>query len=300
MRRLVSQIFHVKAFNDYTSNVFVVQGKRLNDHLGKAADEGTAVDFQHLIGSFALDSIGGGRRLFIPFWRIHEPLTGVDKKVQHHNQVLEGHIQNLIDERRRDGHSAQNPDLLQILLEAKDDDGQPLTDDVLISNLMTMVNADKDIITTLVKEVDDVLQALRLSPPVPRALRQCVRDDVLPDGTRVYAGEYVTWGGYVMGRSESIWGPDALEYKPSRWLGSVKPSANKFVSFHGGPRVCVGQQFAILQAQTIVALIFQSFEVRLEDPAKIATYAPSLTLPIQGGLKIRLKRRRNGGESEIA
>ncbi|KAF9368582.1 hypothetical protein CPB97_004471 [Podila verticillata] len=350
-RRLVSQIFHVKAFHNYTSDVFVVQGKRLNDHLGKAADEGTAVDFQHLIDSFALDSIGGvifgrgfgclddinhkvpfevslkalleisGRRLFIPFWRIHEPLTGVDKKVQHHNQVMEGHIQNLIDERRRDGHSAQNPDLLQLLLEAKDDDGQPLTDDVLISNLMTMVvaghettaqaltwmlyfllceNADKDIITTLVKEVDDALQALRLSPPLPRALRQCVRDDVLPDGTRVYAGEYVTWGGYVMGRSESIWGPDALEYKPSRWLGSVKPSANKFVSFHGGPRVCVGQQFAILQAQTIVALIFQSFEVSLEDPAKIATYAPSLTLPIQGGLKIRLKRRRNGGETEIA
>lgn len=80
-----------------------------------------------------------GRRLFIPFWKIHEPLTGVDKKVQHHNQVMEGHIQNLIDERRRDGHSAQNPDLLQLLLEAKDDDGQPLTDDVLISNLMTMV-----------------------------------------------------------------------------------------------------------------------------------------------------------------
>ncbi|KAF9020077.1 hypothetical protein BGZ52_002863 [Haplosporangium bisporale] len=154
--------------------------------------------------------------------------------------------------------------------------------------------------THLLHAWDSFYEALRLSPPVPRALRQCVRDDVLPDGTRVYAGEYVTWGGYVMGRSESIWGPDALEYKPSRWLGSVKPSANKFVSFHGGPRVCVGQQFAILQAQTIVALIFQSFEVRLEDPAKIATYAPSLTLPIQGGLKIRLKRRRNGGESEIA
>lgn len=58
-RRLVSQIFHVKAFHNYTSDVFVVQGKRLNDHLGKAADEGTAVDFQHLIDSFALDSIGG-------------------------------------------------------------------------------------------------------------------------------------------------------------------------------------------------------------------------------------------------
>ena len=81
------------------------------------------------------------------------------------------------------------------------------------------------------------LIGLRLYPVVPRNLKMCVKDDVLPDGTKIYKGEWFTWSSYVMGRSELVWGPDAKEYKPSRWIDTEKPSQGKFSSFHVGPRV---------------------------------------------------------------
>ena len=45
-----------------------------------------------------------------------------------------------------------------------------------------------------------------------------VSDDVLPDGTRVRAGNFVSYVPYAMGRLEALWGPDVLEFKPERWL----------------------------------------------------------------------------------
>ena len=57
-RKLASHIFNVKAFREYTSDVFVIEGKKVLDHLGKAADEGTVVDFYALMLHFTLDSFG--------------------------------------------------------------------------------------------------------------------------------------------------------------------------------------------------------------------------------------------------
>jgi len=57
-RKLASHIFTVKAFREYTSDVFVIEGKKVLNYLGKAADEGTVVDFQALMLHFTLDSFG--------------------------------------------------------------------------------------------------------------------------------------------------------------------------------------------------------------------------------------------------
>ncbi|KAG0017538.1 hypothetical protein BGZ82_000722 [Podila clonocystis] len=172
--------------------------------------------------------------------------------------------------------------------------------------------ADQTVLDTLVQEVDDVLQggqptyetykqqkfaeaclyeSLRLFPSVPRNLKQCVQDDVLPDGTRIYAGEWFTWSSYVMGRSELVWGEDAKEYKPSRWIGTEKPSQGKFSSFHAGPRVCIGQQFATIEALTMIAMILSKFSIELVEPNKLPAYGVSVTLPMLDGLPIRVCRR---------
>lgn len=133
--------------------------------------------------------------------------------------------------------------------------------------------------------------ALRIYPSLPRNLRYCVRDDILPDGTKVHAGEWIAWSSYVMGRSELVWGPDAKQFKPSRWINSEKPSQGKFNSFHAGPRVCLGQQFATIEALTIIGMILQSFDVKLEEPSKNPDYGTSLAFPMLDGLKIRVYRR---------
>ncbi|KAG0195570.1 hypothetical protein BGX31_006059, partial [Mortierella sp. GBA43] len=57
-RKLASHVFNVKAFREYTTDVFVIEGKKVLDYLGKAADEGTIVDFHALMLHFTLDSFG--------------------------------------------------------------------------------------------------------------------------------------------------------------------------------------------------------------------------------------------------
>ncbi|KAK3821894.1 MAG: cytochrome P450 [Benniella sp.] len=362
-RKLASHIFNVKAFREYTSDVFVIEGKKVLDYLGKAADEGTVVDFQALMLHFTLDSFGAvsfgksfgcldnieqevpyavsfddlteivAQRLKDPVWPLRERLTGVDKKVQYHKSVIRGYALDIIEKRRREGFSASKKDLLQWLLEAKDDEGNPLSEDLLVDNILSFSiagrdttaqaltwmfysiyrdGADKDIAKILTKEVDDVLQggdptyesykqhkyaeacfheALRIYPVSPRNLKVCVKDDVLPDGTKIHVGEWVAWSSYVMGRSERIWGPDAKEYRPSRWINAEKPSQGKFPAFHVGPRVCLGQQFATIEAMSMLGMILQSFEINLAEPSKEAKYGVSVTFPMVDGLGIRVKRR---------
>ena len=74
-----------------------------------------------------------------------------------------------------------------------------------------------------------------------------VEDDVLPDGTVVYKGDVVVWLPYAMGRSKQIWGEDAEEFKPERWITAEgelrREAASKWPAFHAGPRICLGNFF---------------------------------------------------------
>ncbi|KAF9333872.1 hypothetical protein BG006_003025 [Podila minutissima] len=134
-------------------------------------------------------------------------------------------------------------------------------------------------------------EALRLYPSVPKNIKTCVEDNVLPSGTPVYKGEVVGWSSWAMGRDEQIWGPDAKDYNPERWLTGEKPSSAKFVAFHLGPRTCLGQQFATIEAITLMSMMVSSFTFELVDPDTEPEYMASLTLPMAKGLPVYVKRR---------
>ncbi|KAG0326203.1 hypothetical protein BGZ99_009910 [Dissophora globulifera] len=134
-------------------------------------------------------------------------------------------------------------------------------------------------------------EALRLYPSVPKNIKTCVEDDVLPGGHKVYKNEKIAWSSWAMGRDTSIWGPDATNYKPARWMTGEKPSPAKFVAFHVGPRTCLGQQFATIEAITIMSMLMQKFEFELVEPNMEPAYHPSLTLPMAHGLPVRIKHR---------
>ncbi|CAO3568869.1 unnamed protein product [Mortierella alpina] len=177
--------------------------------------------------------------------------------------------------------------------------------------------ADKDIIKNLTQEVDDVLhgvkptytthkqqkfaeacflEALRVYPPGAKIMRQCASDDVLPGGIKIHKGDWFAWSPMVMGKSEAIWGPDAREYKPSRWMDTERPPQSKFPAFNAGPRSCPGQRFAVLEAMTIIGMIFQTFEIQLAHPSETPAYGMSMTLPMVHGLEVRVSRRANSKE----
>ncbi|KAG0196626.1 hypothetical protein BGX28_009916 [Mortierella sp. GBA30] len=367
-RKLASHIFTVNAFREYTSDVFVTEGKRVMEHLRLAADNGTVVDLHELMHHYTLDSIGAvsfgnsfgcldnihqkapfaksfddltaacSARLLDPSWKIREPLTKAGKKIQDDKTLIRQHALQLIEKRRKEGYHAAKKDLLQLIMEANDDDGAPLSDELMVDiiNNFTIAGRDttaqaiswmfylvlrdetnEEVIKTLIHEVDDVLrdeepsydtykrqkfgeacfyEALRLYPSASRNLRLCVADDVLPGGIKVHKGEWVTWSPYVMGRDEQIWGPDAKQYKPSRWVNAEKPSQSKWNAFHAGPRACPGQQFATIEALTIIGMILQSFELKLVNPSKEPQYG-SFTMRMLGGLPVRVFRR--GGSCAV-
>jgi len=68
----------------------------------------------------------------------------------------------------------------------------------------------------------------------------CIKNDVLPNGIPIYAGEFISWSSWSMGRDERIWGNDAKQFVPERFLNSedgLKPSQYKFIGFNAGPRL---------------------------------------------------------------
>lgn len=87
-------------------------------------------------------------------------------------------------------------------------------------------------------------ETLRLYPSVPNNQKYALEDDIWPDGTVIKAGYYVGWSPYAQGRCRQIWGPNAKEFYPERWIdeeGNLRrETAGKWPAFHAGPRICLG------------------------------------------------------------
>lgn len=65
-------------------------------------------------------------------------------------------------------------------------------------------------------------------------------------------------------RDERIWGPDALEFKPERWIGDARfPLEKYFLGFSYGPRACIGRNVAFMELKKTAATLFQRFNFRL-------------------------------------
>ncbi|KAK4411312.1 cytochrome [Sesamum angolense] len=114
-------------------------------------------------------------------------------------------------------------------------------------------------------------ETLRLYPAVPVDGRCAETDDTLPDGFKLKKGDGVYYMAYAMGRMAYIWGDDAEEFKPERWLknGTFQPeSPFKFVAFNAGPRICLGKDFAYRQMKIVSAALVHFFSRKLQGKKK--------------------------------
>ncbi|GAA0161522.1 oxygenase [Lithospermum erythrorhizon] len=143
-----------------------------------------------------------------------------------------------------------------------------------------------------------VYESLRLYPPVQFDSKFCSQDDVLPDGTLIKKGTRVTYHPYAMGRMKSIWGEDAGEFKPERWLeegGIFKPqSPFKYPVFQAGLRVCLGKEMALVEMKCVALSIIRQFDLKLPENSlnQYPKFMPGLTAAIRGGLPLLVKERR--------
>ncbi|KAK7310252.1 hypothetical protein RJT34_07651 [Clitoria ternatea] len=137
-------------------------------------------------------------------------------------------------------------------------------------------------------------EALRLYPSVPVDHKEVVEDGAFPDGTKLKKGTKVIYAIYAMGRMESIWGEDCKEFKPERWLRSdgqfMSESAYKFTAFNGGPRLCLGKDFAYYQMKYAAASIIFRYHVKVVENHPVLPKL-ALTLYMKHGLKVNIQRR---------
>lgn len=138
-------------------------------------------------------------------------------------------------------------------------------------------------------------ETLRLYPAVPVDPKVCLSEDTMPDGFNVKKGDMVAYQPYAMGRMKWIWGEDAQDYKPERWLddnGCFRhESPFKFTAFQAGPRICLGKEFAYRQMKIFAALLLRFFIFKLSDERQLVKYRTMITLQIDGGLSIRAFHR---------
>ncbi|ETM42384.1 hypothetical protein L914_11952, partial [Phytophthora nicotianae] len=136
-------------------------------------------------------------------------------------------------------------------------------------------------------------ESLRLyMATVHRAPNQSV---TLEGGLHVPFGTHVIVPTYAMGRMTNVWGEDAAEYRPERWIDDdgnvIKISPFKFFSFLAGPHQCLGMRFALLEMKTVMAVLLSRFDLKtVENPFDI-TYDFSVTLPVKGPLECTIHDR---------
>lgn len=133
-----------------------------------------------------------------------------------------------------------------------------------------------------------ISESLRLYPAVPLNGKTALSDDILPDGNKVAKGNVINYVPYAMGRMKRLWGDDAQDFKPERWLdndGVFQPqSPFKFTAFQAGPRICLGKDSAYLQMKITAATLLRFFKFELVEGSRIE-YMVALTLlmsPSQG------------------
>ena len=111
-------------------------------------------------------------------------------------------------------------------------------------------------------------------------------------------GTKVIYAIYAMGRMEGVWGKDCREFKPERWLRDgrfMSESAYKFTAFNGGPRLCLGKDFAYYQMKFAAASIIYRYRVKVVENHPVLPKL-ALTMYMKHGLKVNLHRR---DESEL-
>lgn len=112
-----------------------------------------------------------------------------------------------------------------------------------------------------------VNETLRLYPPVYNVARQAVTDDDY-NGHRIPRGTILLFSVYGMQRDPHLWGADADEFRPERFLAESWPK-HAFMPFAIGKHVCIGNHFAVTEMTVALAMIVQRYRLALTDPEPI-------------------------------
>lgn len=234
----------------------------------------------------------------------------------------------IIRERRASGQDTG--DLLSMLLLARDDDGQGMSDQQVRDEALTiflaghettanaltwtfyLLSQNPEVEAKLHEELERVLQgrtpgltdvpnltytemvlkeSMRLYPPAHGIGRQSIDAIDLGDGYVIPPRAGIMISAYVLHRDER-WFPDPERFDPDRFTPEREAQIPKFayMPFGGGPRICIGNRFAMMEAVLILASVAQRYRLTL-DPAQQVVPEPLVTLRPKYGMKMHLHAR---------
>src|ERR1700704_1183000 len=263
------------------------------------------------------------RTIFVPHWLP----TPTNLRMKREVAQIEKILYRIIAERRASGRDAG--DLLSMLLAAQDEDGSRMTDRQLRDETITLFLAGHETTAStlswtwwllaqnpaaeakLHSELDAVLggrapalddlpklsytghvvtESLRLYPPAWGLARLAVEDHRIA-GYPVTRGMGVAMAQWVVHR-DSRWYDAPEEFRPERWEGDLWKRLPKFAyfPFGGGPRQCIGNAFALMEATLILATIAQKFRLRL-GAGHMGQPLASITLRPRHGVRVTLESR---------
>jgi cytochrome P450 len=263
------------------------------------------------------------RTIFVPHWLP----TPANLRVKREVARIEKIIYRIIGERRASGRDAG--DLLSMLLAAQDEDGSRMTDKQLRDETITLFLAGHETTASTLSwtwwllaqnpaaeaklhaELDAVLgdrpptlddlpklvyaghvitESLRLYPAAWGLARLAVEDHEIA-GYPVTKGMGVTMAQWVVHR-DTRWYDAPEEFRPERWENDLLKRLPRFAyfPFGGGPRQCIGNAFALMEATLILATIAQKFRLRLVAKHPVVPLA-SITLRPRHGVRVVLEAR---------
>jgi cytochrome P450 len=255
--------------------------------------------------------------------------TPANLRMERAARRLDNILYRIIDEHRRSGDRG---DLLSMLLRAQDEDtGRRMTDAQLRDKAMTLFMAGHETTANtlawawyllskhpeaearLHEELDGVLEgrspsfedlprlkyaeaviseSLRVMPTVwiigREATEACeVGGYPVPKGLTLYASQWII-------HRDPRWFDDPLEFRPERWLDGLARRIPRYAyfPFGGGPRVCIGNQFAMMESVLLLSAVARKFRLELV-PGTVVKAVPTMTLRPAEGLPVILHDRRS-------
>lgn len=232
----------------------------------------------------------------------------------------------LIRRRRAEG-SAGREDVLTMLLQARDEDGAPMTDQELRDELMTLLVAGHETTATSLawslhqllahpealrrayEEVDRVFEGapvdpdrarelpwldavvketLRLAPVIPAVGRR-LQSPMRFGGVDLPRGVIALPNIYLTHRNPRVW-PAPDRFDPSRML-EKKPSPYELFPFGGGIRRCIGMAFALYEMQVVLATVLQKLELRPAPGYRARLVRRSITFAPSEGMPLVVRDR---------
>lgn len=311
--RVIDADMHALTFNIVAEALFSADASGRTDQIAQA---------MHDLGQ-GIGSQGSSPLLtFMPDW-VPVPTLRLKRRG---SQALTRSVQQLIAERRTLGEANSPPDLLSALLFTRDETtGAAMSDAQLRDELVTLYIAGHDTTAVLLgwawmllaqnpaaerqlhAELDGlggraptladplpytrqiIKEALRLYPPAWFLFREPLADltvggETLLQGSLVFIFPYAT-------QRDPRWFDQPDDFRPERWTEAFEKSLPKgaYIPFGTGPRICIGNGFAQMEAQLILATLAQQYRVELlQTPQPVAS---TTILGFAEPVSVRLHRR---------